>query len=181
MLLTIHRAAGWVTRISKDEKAANTLKEKARATKIPFSSCALPRVNIAKAPCLHVYHPVSVLPCTPVVTHVVSSCKLSYRFMLLRQQKQRPWKEIMFCNLYKPIHLWVRLQPALSFFQRVGFFFFSQNNPECKQGKASFQKPLVQFPWIKNLWWGGERKMLCSCDWIRYNLCPFRGYFPLPE
>lgn len=41
---------------------------------------------------------------------------------------------------------------------REWVFFFWQSNPECKQGKASFQKPLVQFLWIKTLWWGGEGK-----------------------
>lgn len=122
---------GWVSRIYRKMKRLRTcagwrraeirpMKTKAEKHDPLRSSCALPRIGAAKASCIHVYYLFIQSTCSTLSGRGHPHClpaSFFHRFMLLR-----PWKEIMFCNLYKPIHLLVRLQPALSFFQRVGFF-----------------------------------------------------------
>lgn len=171
VLLTVHRAAGWVTRISKDEKAANmrVLKEKHD----PLRSCFLHVLSLMSS---------CILPLHPRAPRGHPRCVFLQALLSIYALEATKAKglERKLCSVSctsQYIYWWGYSRRCHSFRE----WFFSQSNPERKQGKASFQKPLVQFLWIKNLWWGGERKMLCSCDWIRYNLCPFRGYFPLPE
>lgn len=159
-------------RLTKSRNTANENESrKAWSTKILLSSCALPRIGAAKASCIHVYYLFIQSTCSTLRGRGHPHClpaSFFHRFMLLR-----PWKEIMFCNLYKPIHLLVRLQPALSFFQRVGF---SQRNPECKQGKASFQKPLNK----KLVMRGGKENVMLL--WLNsVQLVPFPRLFSPPR
>lgn len=123
---------------------------------------------IAKTWCVLTIHSINVLYSAPLVTHTVSSCKLFIDLCSRGKKKHWPRKEIMFCNLYKPIHSLVRVQPVLCHIFRKGHL---QGNPQWKQGK-----PLSKSPWCNNL--DRKKKMLCSFDWIQYNLCPLCGHFP---